>query len=98
MLDQWKKRQKRALNISNKNLLTLGEERYVVRARDLLGVLCRDRGVRCGAAINKQLIKADTEQTEPKNNNNDLLQSYLNRQAPGHMHTHRHRKPDEEGV
>ena len=64
------------------------------------GVLCRDRGERCGAAINKQRRKADAEQTSPENNNNDLLQAYLYRQAPGHTHTrtHRHRKPDEEGV
>ena len=50
------------------------------------GILCRDRGARCGAAIIKQLIKADTEQTSPENNN-DLLQAYLYRQAPEHTHT-----------
>ena len=55
--------------------------------QDLLGCASRDRGERCGAAIIKQLIKADTEQTEPENNKNDLLQTYLYRLVPGHTHT-----------
>jgi len=50
-----------------------------------------DRGERSGAAINKQLIKADTEQTEPKNNNNDILQAYILGQAPGHTQTQKTR-------
>ena len=53
MLDQWKKRQKRAGNIPYDNyLLTVGEERYVA-LKIYWVVLCRDRGERCGAA-NKQ--------------------------------------------
>ena len=43
-------------------------------------VLCRDRGERCGAANNKLLIKADTEQTKPEKRHQDT-------------HTHRHRNP-----
>ena len=79
MLDQWKKRQKRAWSIYNNNLFTMGEERYVVRSIDLLGCASRDREERCGATINKQLMKADAEQTtrNNNNNNNNLLQSYL---------------------
>jgi len=43
--------------------LQWGEERYVVQSIDLLGCASRDREERCGAAINKQLIKVDVEQT-----------------------------------
>ena len=55
-------------------------------------VWCRDRGERCGTANNKQLTKVDTEQTELENNNNDLLQAFLQRQVPGHTHMHTHRQ------
>ena len=63
MLDQWRKRQKRAGNISNNNLLTMGQGKVCDMIKIYWRVLCRDREERCGAAIIKQLIKADTEQT-----------------------------------
>ena len=70
--------------------LQAGEEGDVAQSIDLLGCASRDSEERCGAAINKQRRKADAEQTSPENNNNDLLQAYLHRQAPGHTLTHTH--------